>query len=253
MPRILLFVLLAIFGALLTTYMVPWKKLSKHTNEPVVVGDLHIAIMCDGNRRYGEKKGDGKLGGYTKGGNNTFKCMAWCNDMNVKVLTLFVFGEDNFKRDMKELKHLFNVMENIVGTHKAYIMENNIQFKLLTTTQSVPDVAKNVFSECRTLQKDTQDHTGMVFQLGLGYGGTSDIEQAALKTGTFKNNLKTKGIQNPDILIRTSGEKRLSNFMLYQLAYTELFFLDMYWPEFTKRDLVNVVYEYNRRNKRFGK
>jgi len=254
-PYIVLFCAVVVCGIIITYFQLNKNSLIENN---YTKADLHIAIICDGNRRYGKKKGVGKLGGYNTGERNCFECIKWCNNMKVKVLTLFLFGEDNFKRDKKEVKYIFELLENAIYTrYKDYVMKNNIKFKLLTTTQNVPDVAKKSFLNCQQLQKDTQYHTGMVLQLCIGYSGTTDIEQAASKTliesSNFQDNLTTKGIPDPDILIRTSGEKRLSNFMLYQLAYTELFFLDKQWPEFTKRDLVKVLHDYSKRNKRFGK
>jgi undecaprenyl diphosphate synthase len=234
-------------------------QFNKYYSYPLNAEKLHVAVMCDGNRRWGTENGVGKLGGYEKGEQNCLNCVKWGHEMNLNALTLFIFGADNFKRDEKEVEFLFGLMRQVTHSksYEKYIKENNIKFKFLTTTQDVPDISKDVFTYWTSVQNETADNTGMIFQLGIGYSGRADVEQAASKTllgnGTFKDNLATAGVDNPDILIRTSGEQRLSDFMLYQMAYTEVFFLPKKWPDFTKDDLIKVLYEYSKRNKRMGK
>ncbi len=224
---------------------------------PKDLQEIHLAILCDGNRRFGEKVFRNPLKGYKQGANNVIDCIQWCADLNVHALTLFVFSEENFKRSEEEVKLLFELMENKMEEMIQKFEDKNIRFKVLTTTENLPPIAKNTFKKLYNVEQKCKNHTGMVLQMAIGYSGQRDIEQAALKTlvnnRNFKENLKTAGVKDPDILVRTSGEKRISNFCLYQIAYTELFFVDKKWPEFTKDDLKRILYEYSQRKRRFGK
>lgn len=232
-----------------------------YTNTNYNINDnnnLHLAVICDGNRRYGLKVYKNSKLGHYYGAQQIYKFVRFCKELNIGILTLFLFSNENFNRSENELNNLFKIAYEFFYKFENFCITENIKANLITTTnyEKIPAKYKKVFELLDKLQDNTKNNTGLIINLLCGYSGRDDINQAVIKDQKnidFKLNLKTNNLKDPDILIRTSGEKRLSNFMLYQIAYTELFFLDKYWPELNKNDIINVLNNFYKRKRRFGK
>lgn len=228
----------------------------------------HIAIIMDGNRRYGKAKHGDALKGHWDGGQTLVDCVKWCMELGVEILTVYAFSTENWKRPPEEIDLLMNIFCKFATKCEEEAMENNIRISVLSTDRErLPIEVKNAIVHMEEL---TQSNTGFRFNLAVSYGGRSDLVQAtqrcikdSLSGGVLdgreiddkaiKQRLCTRELPELDILIRTSGERRLSNFLLFECAYSELFFIDKFWPELTRDDLKNVLVEFDVRNRRFGK
>lgn len=219
---------------------------------------LHIAIIMDGNGRWALKRGLPRTDGHIAGAKALKKTVAAALDMDIKYLTVFAFSTENFNRPKTEVDAIMALIALYCKKEIKKLLEDDIKLvfigdksRLDGKTAAAMEKAERLTSECGSMQ----------LNIAVNYSGRSDILQAvnkAVEIGnsideeSFENLLLTAGIPAPDLLVRTGGEKRISNFMLYQCAYTELVFLDKYWPDFNKKTLEKVIYEYSLRNRRFG-
>ncbi len=220
----------------------------------------HLAVILDGNRRYAEKTGIPKFKAHEKGFNKIKKLLEWCVELGIKEVTLYCFSTENFKRDEEEVNYLFGLIRRNINDFKKnkLVRDKKIKISIIGRISMFPEDIQKIMKE---IIEATKNHSEYKLNLALGYGGRSEIVDA------FKKMI-SKGIKEPDenivrenlylssdvdLLIRPGGEKRLSNFLLFQNAYSELVFVNTLWPEFTKTDFINCINEYKKRKKRFGK
>lgn len=226
----------------------------------------HIAIILDGNRRYGQKIGD-RLEGHVHGAKKAEDLISWCNDLKIKELTLYTFSLDNFKRSALEKKALFDLFrKNIerLKKDKNLYEKKNIKVCFAGRISLFP---KDIYDAMQEIMQKTKENKGLRVNLAMAYSSKAEIVDAMRELAQSIKDKKISEkdideaaidrhlyISNPiDIFIRPGGEKRLSDFLLWQSAYSELFFLDKLWPEFEKQDLLEIMGEYSKRERRFGK
>ncbi len=220
----------------------------------------HIAFIMDGNRRWAVKKGLDKMLGHKQGGvalKNMIKTLA--DYPEIKYASFFGFSTENWNRQQSEIDYLFSLAYDLVKENEQTLIEKNIKFVSMGDVSRFPENLKNILIK---VMKETENNTGLVINLAMNYGGRDDIVHAvnlALEKGAKKitvENLKENLYSNPspdiDLMIRTSGEMRLSNFMLFQLAYSELYFTKTCWPAFGRRELEKALKVFSKRNRRFG-
>lgn len=219
----------------------------------------HIAIVCDGNRRYAKKIGIPQLIGHEKGYNKITELLKWCVELKIKEITLYCFSTENFNRNKTEVKYLFNLFRNKIKEFKKNktIHDNKVKVSFIGRLSMFPkDMQKSMYE----IMDLTKNYNNYKLNLALAYGSRSEIVdtfQKLLNKGIKKvdENIISKNLyvpENVDIFIRPGGEKRLSNFLLWQSSYAELFFTEKLWPEFTKEDLIDIINEYKIRERRFG-
>jgi undecaprenyl diphosphate synthase len=229
----------------------------------------HIAIIMDGNRRFGKQQYGNATSGHWDGSKKVLEVAKWCTAEQVKVLTVFAFSTENWRRDPTEVASLMAIFTKYCEELRVEAIDRNIRVRILSTDDAqVPAYVKASFDR---LQDDTSHcEGGLEMNICLSYGGRGEIVNAcrqlaldcvaghrsadSISENDVQSALLTKHTCDPDILIRTSGEERISNFLLWQLAYTELFFLECHWPEFSKKNLLDVMQSYAQgRRRRFGK
>lgn len=228
----------------------------------------HIAIIMDGNGRWAQQRYLPRVAGH-KQGMNTVKTVAKAaSQLGVKVLTLYAFSTENWKRPTAEVNYLMKLPVDFFGTFVPDLVKNNIRVRVMGYTEALPQATRTAVANAIA---DTKDCTGMVLNFALNYGGRAEIATAMqtlgqqVQAGTLKpadidedhitQQLMTASLgdlQDPDLLIRTSGEERLSNFMLWQVAYSEFVFMQVHWPDFDQTTLEQAIYQYQQRHRRFG-
>lgn len=222
----------------------------------------HIAIILDGNRRYGEKIGNKKLG-HREGAKRVEELFSWCQELKIKEVTLYTFSTENFSRPKDEVDYLMDLFRKQFKRLNSEIDQkknDDVKVNFVGRIEMFPD---DIREEMKKLSEKTEDKKGFIVNFALGYGSRAEITDAVKKIvrkgikaeeiteETITKNLYLKS--EPEIMIRPGGEKRMSNFLLWQCSYSELFFIDKLWPEFSKKDLINIIEEYNNRQRRFGK
>jgi len=226
----------------------------------------HLAIIMDGNRRYGRARYKDALKGHWDGGQTLVDTVQWCMEEGLESLTVYAFSTENWKREAREVDVLMTIFCKYADRCKREAMEKNIRICVFSTDRD--RLPASVVDSVNQMEVSTASNTGFRLNLCVSYGARSDLARAcqSLSRSVARNEilvedineellserLTTAGLPNPDILLRTSGEYRLSNFLLFELAYTELFFLEKFWPELTKQDLLGILGEYDRRQRRFG-
>ena len=220
-----------------------------------------IAIIMDGNRRYAEKQGIARALGHKAGCEALETILEECVRIGVKYLTVYAFSTENWKRSEDEINSLFNLFSIYINKIKVKAMENNVKVDFIGDITKFPD---KIFNDCYELINLTKNNNRCLFSIALNYGSRDEIIRTIKKIFTEINNidnldekkfssfLDTKNIKDPDLLIRTSGEFRLSNFLLWQLAYSEIYITDVLWPEFNENELYKAILNYNMRERRFG-
>ena len=220
----------------------------------------HIAIIMDGNGRWAKKRGLPRNAGHAAG-SKTFKDIArYCNKIGVKHLTVYAFSTENWKRPADEVEGIMNILRDYLKDSKNYIKEN-IMLKFIGDRSVLPDDIKELML---TAEDDSKNATGLCCYLAINYGGRDEIVHAvreiaakgiapeAITEDTISQHLYTNYYPDPDLVIRPSGEQRLSNYLIWQSAYSELWFSDVLWPDFKPQDLDKAIDDYNKRNRRFG-
>ena len=216
----------------------------------------HIAFIMDGNGRWGEKKGKGRNFGHLKGVETVKKIVKEAIKLNIPILTFYVFSSENWKRPEKEKNYLFKLIKRYFSIELNNIIYQGIKINILGDFKRFSSDLKLVLKKTTELTKKNKK---IIVNLAINYGSKMEIIQAFKKTkGDFKiknfeKNLFTKNMPNPDILIRTGGYQRLSNFLLWQLAYTELFFFKKLWPDFNAKDLFKIIKRYKKIKRNFGR
>jgi undecaprenyl diphosphate synthase len=225
----------------------------------------HIAIIMDGNGRWAKKRALPRVAGHHEGMKVVRKITKLANQLGVKVLTLYAFSTENWKRPKSEVDYLMKLPEEFLGTFLPELIEENVQVKMMGNKDQLPAFTLKAIEKA---MEDTKDNTGLILNFALNYGSRVEIIEAVkhvlndCKSGIMKETelteevfstyLMTSKFNDPDLLIRTSGEIRLSNFMLWQLAYSEFWFTDTLWPDFKEEDLLDAVEAYQKRQRRFG-
>ncbi len=229
----------------------------------------HIAIIMDGNGRWAKKRYLPRVAGHKKGVETIKEIVIRCNELKIKVLTIYAFSTENWGRPEEEVRYLMNLPKYFFDDYLPKLMENNIKVQTIGNVEQLPDHTKNMMREA--IQK-TKNNTGLILNISLNYGSHQEITQAvkqiaqkvkdnqleidSIDETLISQHLETANLgeyANPDLMIRTSGEQRLSNFLLWQLAYSEFYFCDKYWPDFTPDDLDLALKEYANRHRRYGK
>ena len=226
----------------------------------------HIAIILDGNGRWAKAKGMPRNYGHAQGSKNVEKICEEAWRMGIKYLTVYAFSTENWSRPENEVAALMKLLRNYMKTCLKTAAKNDMKTRVIGDIEPLDDDIK---SRIRELEAATTDNGGLNFTIALNYGSRDELTRAAQKMAkdcaegkikaeeidesVFETYLDTHGIPDPDMMIRTSGEQRLSNYLLWQLAYSEFYFTDVPWPDFTKEELVKAIEEYNHRHRRFGK
>ena len=225
----------------------------------------HVAIILDGNGRWAKKKRMPRNYGHTQGSKNVEKICEIAYKMGIKYLTVYAFSTENWKRPKEEVDALMKLLQTYLETSIKTSTKNNMCVRVIGDTSKLSDDIKRSIVN---LEEASKNNTGLKFQVAINYGSRDEILRAAkaiamdmnknktdidhIDEATFEQYLDTKGIPDPDLLIRTSGEQRLSNFLLWQLAYTEFYFTDILWPDFDEKELKKAVEFYSSRNRNFG-
>jgi len=221
----------------------------------------HIAIILDGNRRYAKKLLQEPWKGHDSGAEKVERLLDWSKELQLAELTLYLFSMQNFNRDKKEVDYLMGLFCKLFESEKIKnkIRNNQIKIRFIGRRYLLPKKVQEIIAR---LEQETKDHTGFTANFAMAYGGREEIVDGVnkiLKEGkvkeidekTFSEYLQLQS--QPDLIIRTGGERRTSNFLIWQSWYSEWFFLEKYWPEFEKEDLVRVLEEFNQRERRFGR
>jgi undecaprenyl diphosphate synthase len=225
----------------------------------------HIAIIMDGNGRWAQNHSMGRIAGHRKGAESVRTVVEACRRIGISCLTLYAFSSENWSRPEREVNALMTLLEKYLKSEVKVMMKNNIRLRTIGDTVALPSKVRTILGD--TIEK-TAGNTAMTLILALNYGSHDEIleavrklveqarqgkiDEAEITEERFSEYLYTKGIPDPDLLIRTSGEYRLSNFLMWQMAYTEFYFTDTLWPDFREEQLIDAILEYQRRERRFG-
>lgn len=221
----------------------------------------HLAVIMDGNRRWAKSKGLPIKLGHRAGAKAFEAAIENCADLGIKYLTVYAFSTENWKRSEEEVNTLMELLKDYLSKMKQTLKGKDVKVNILGDINAFSPELRNSIIELENMTKDNKSFT---VNICLNYGGRDEIVHAVKKIvdsgiksseiteETLKNNLYTSGIPDPDLLIRTSGEVRLSNYLLWQLAYTEFLFIDKNWPDFDKSDIEYAIEVYNKRNRKYG-
>lgn len=226
----------------------------------------HLAIIMDGNGRWAKQQGEFRSFGHESGVESVRETVETCVELGVEYLTLYAFSTENWNRPQEEVDILMGILVSSIMNEMPVLMKNGIKLNVIGQVDSLP---KKCIEALNNATKETADNKNLTLTLALSYSGRWDIINAVktiikdsndnsldvdtLDEKIFGNYLSTKGIPDPELMIRTSGEVRISNFMLWQLAYSELYITDVLWPDFRKKDLFQAIESYQSRERRFGK
>ena len=226
----------------------------------------HIAVIMDGNGRWAKERGKPRIFGHQSAIQSVRDVTEACAELGVEYLTLYAFSTENWNRPIDDVNGLMKLLAQAIRSEVAWLKKNNIRLNFIGAIEQLP---KDTLRMVQGALDDTKDCTGMVLNIALSYSGRWDLTEAARKIAlevqagrldpqsitqeTVSGFLATAGQPDPELLIRTSGELRISNFLMWQLAYSELYFTNKYWPDFRKDDLFEAVLDYQHRERRFGK
>lgn len=225
----------------------------------------HIAIIMDGNRRWARAKGKSASFGHKEGAKTLEKIVRYANKIGLRYITVYAFSTENWKRAEEEVKSLMMLLQTYLDDYSKRADTENIRVKILGDISALSEGMQKSINKC---MERTKDNTGVTFNIALNYGGrdellkaikqiSKDVKEEKIKLEDIteelvSNNLYTKGQPDPDLLIRTSGELRLSNFLPWQLVYSEFLFINKNWPDFSEKDLDDAILEYQKRTRKFG-
>lgn len=227
---------------------------------------VHVAVIMDGNGRWAREKGKHRIFGHRAGVQAVRETAECAAEMGIKYLTLYAFSTENWNRPSTEVSALMQLLVRTIRAETKTLTDNNIRLNALGNIESLPKICQRELHEA---MKITEKNSRMTLNLALSYSGRWDIVEAVKKISrqvkqnvmtvetitdsVIKNNLSTHNIPDPELLIRTSGENRISNFLLWEIAYTELFISQKLWPDFRKADFCEAILDYQKRERRFGK
>jgi tritrans,polycis-undecaprenyl-diphosphate synthase [geranylgeranyl-diphosphate specific] len=227
----------------------------------------HIGLILDGNRRYGRFLGLSKIKAHASGADKLEEVLDWCQKLGIKIVTVYAFSAENVKRSDVEVKELMGMFEEKFREvpQDERVHREKVRVRAIGKTEMLPE---NVREAIAVAEKATEDYTDYQLNIAVGYGGRMEIVEACRKIATkvgvgqltpadvdeemIRSHLYTNGIPDPDLIVRTSGEERLSGFLLWQSAYSELYFCESYWPEFREIDFLRAVRTFQQRERRFG-
>ena len=225
----------------------------------------HIAIILDGNRRWAKARGLTTKEGHTEGFDNLERIAKFCDEIGIKYLTVYAFSTENWKRSAEEVSWLMNIFKTNVDRYLAKLDNGNIKIRIIGEKENIPEELE---PRIEKIMDRTKDNKGLTLNIAFNYGGRAELVNVAkiiaervrnnelkiedINEQTISNYVYTAGQPDPDLLIRTSHELRTSNFLPWQLTYTEFYFPEKNWPEFTNEDLLEAIKEYQSRNRRFG-
>jgi len=217
----------------------------------------HIGIIMDGNRRWAKEKGLAPLKGHQKGSEAFEKIARHCQKKGIKILTVFAFSTENWNRSKKEVDYLMKIFLNVFRKERVdKLMKEKVKVNVLGQKHRF---SKQLQKKIQEIEDLTKDNSKFILNICLSYGGRADIVEAVKKIGNKKitedlisKNLWTQGLRDPDLIIRTGKEKRISNFLIWQSAYSEFYFSDKHWPDFSEAELDKALKEYDKRKRRFG-
>jgi undecaprenyl diphosphate synthase len=224
----------------------------------------HVAIIMDGNGRWAKMRHRPRVEGHRAGSDSVRETIETSARLGLEVLTLFAFSVENWKRPPSEIQTLMRLLKEFLRRELKPVIQANIRFR---TIGRIYELEESIQTELRKAMRATESNTGMILNLALNYSGRAELVDAFNRLhqengqdgGRFlideemlAKNLYTAGIPDPDLLIRTSGEMRISNFLLWQIAYSEIYITSTYWPDFRRKDFFEAILEYQRRNRRYG-
>jgi undecaprenyl diphosphate synthase len=225
----------------------------------------HIAIIMDGNGRWAKERGLPRREGHRAGAESVREVTDTCIDLGVEYLTLYAFSSENWNRPQSEIKALMELLDRFLAEKAKDLKKQNIRLQAIGQLDRLPEKTRRLLDK---IIADTATHTALTLVLALSYGAREEIVSAArslavdvsngklqaseIDAGLFASRLQTAGIPDPDLLIRTSGEMRVSNFLLWQISYAEIVIVKRFWPDFRRNDLMEALREYQRRHRRFG-
>lgn len=225
----------------------------------------HVAIIMDGNGRWAKKKSLNRISGHIKGVDSVRVVVTACREIGIKYLTLYAFSRENWNRPKSEVEALMDLLFQYLVDELEEMLENDIRLNAIGELETLPP---RVYDRLRQTMKKTRHCQGMTLTLALSYGGRAEIIQAVtsiisdlenkeitreqIDVDSFRSHLWTKDLPDPDLLIRTSGEYRISNFLLWQMAYTEIYVTETLWPDFGENELIEAILDYQSRERRFG-
>ena len=219
---------------------------------------VHVAIIMDGNGRWALKRGKSRNYGHQKGLKTIEKIVDYSIEKKISYLTLFTFSSENWKRPKNEISYLFKLLVNYFKKNLSKVVDSGIKLKIIGDKSQL---SKNLRNIIKLAENKTKKNNKISIQLALNYGSKKEIinslknlnrKKQKITNGNFEQNLYTVGFPDPDILIRTGGQRRLSNFLLWQIAYTEIFFIDKLWPDFNKRDYYKIINKFKKTKRNFG-
>ena len=215
----------------------------------------HVAFIMDGNGRWGLKKKRSRNFGHTSGVKTVSKIVEVSTKLKIPILTFYVFSTENWKRPKSEINFLFNLIISYFKKELKNVISNGIKIHIIGNINNLPSKIKQTLKEAIN---ETKKNKKIIINLAINYGSKDEIIDASKKIKgkinikSLESNLYTQNMPNPDMLIRTGGHKRLSNFMLWQLAYAEIYFLDKLWPDFNNQDFVKIIKKFEREKRNFG-
>ena len=241
---------------------------TRTAEELIAHGNLprHVAIIMDGNGRWAKARGVPRLMGHRAGRDSVREVVRGCAGLGIEVLTLYTFSVENWQRPAREVAALMTILRQTLKAERRELRDNNVRLQVVGRTQELPAPVRD---EIARTQEYLEKCDGMLLNLALSYSGRAEIvdavrrlvadarthrlDPARVDDELFGSYLYTAGLPDPDLLIRTSGEMRISNFLLWQLAYTELWITETLWPDFRRRHLYEAIADYQRRERRFGR
>lgn len=226
---------------------------------------LHIALFMDGNGRWAKRRGLPRSAGHRAGAKTIKKLVEDCDRIGLKYMTAYAFSTENWKRSEKEIKNLMNLIREFLAYTEEEFKDSNIKIRFIGFRDKLAD---DIVKKIEKTEKRTENKSGLTFIIALDYGARGELTEAVkniakecvankikpddISEKLISDNLFTAGIPDPDLIIRSSGEKRMSNYLLWQASYSELWFSDVLWPDFNIKQLLRAVKDYNKRNRRFG-
>ena len=226
----------------------------------------HLAVIMDGNGRWAELRGLPRIAGHQEGIKSVRELISLSLELGIKIVTIYAFSQENWNRPAQEISALMGLLEHYLSTERSSLVEKGVRFQTIGRVSSLPASA---LQWVRTTEQETAHLDKMILNVALSYGGRAELVDAArdlaqavhdgrmtvgqIDERALQQALYTQDLPDPDLLIRTSGETRISNFLLWQLAYTELYFTPTLWPDFRRRETLVALIEYQRRERRFGR
>ncbi|MBD2185231.1 isoprenyl transferase [Aerosakkonema funiforme] len=226
----------------------------------------HVAVIMDGNGRWAKRQGLPRIVGHRRGVDALKDLLRCCRDWGVEALTAYAFSTENWGRPLEEVDFLMTLFERVLRQELREMMEENVQIRFVGNLNALP---RSLQAEIERSMNETKDNQGIKFTVATNYGGRQEIVQAAraiahqvqqgllqpeqIDEALFQKHLYTSGICDPDLLIRTSGEMRISNFLLWQMAYAEIYITETLWPDFDRTEFHRALCDYQKRDRRFGK